>query len=118
MFPWNLLSKLDSLKRSGVAIYCGFDIHAPVILCLLKLAWGFHEATVNMPLDILSKRKEQKRIEKQTLLPWHMVPILSVRHIELKMHPGQRNCTSNPSSKRKNNIRHTKMTYIIANYIH
>jgi hypothetical protein len=49
------------------------------------------------------KKKKRKKRKKPTLSSWCMVPTLSMQSIILGRHPGQRNCTSNPSSKKKNN---------------
>jgi hypothetical protein len=97
----NLLKKLDNSKRSGVAVDCEFDIHAQVGLCPLKLAQNSHVRAMNT--SITGFKINSKKKTSFTLSPLQIVPIASVSHSELWMHPGQRKCSSNPSSK---NIRY------------
>jgi hypothetical protein len=63
--PWNPLSKLDSLQKSGVAIGCGFDIHALMILYHLKLAWRFHVAAMNTSVAYAKTKKKKKKKKKK-----------------------------------------------------
>jgi hypothetical protein len=47
------------------------------------------------------KKKKKKKRRKTNLITLVYGPTLSIQSIILGRHPGQRNCTSNPSSKKK-----------------